>query len=78
VKVEEKLELVTKALDAQPGTLKAETSLQELDEWDSLGVISLIAMIDKHFSVRLEPEKIRAFKTVRDILDQMGNEGGNR
>jgi acyl carrier protein len=34
-------------------------------------VVSLIAMLDKHFSVRLQPDKIRALKTVKDILDQM-------
>jgi len=67
----EKISLIEKALDTEPGTVKPEIQLTELEEWDSLGVVSLIAMLDKHFSVRLQPDKIRALKTVKDILDQM-------
>jgi len=67
----EKTLLVEKALDTEPGTLKPDTRLNDLEEWDSLGVVSLIAMLDKHFSVRLHPDKIRALATVKDILDQM-------
>lgn len=67
----EKISLIEKALDTDLGTLKPDTKLNELEEWDSLGVVSLIAMLDKHFSVRLQPEKIRSLMTVKDILDQM-------
>ena len=63
--------MIEKALDTDLGTLKPDTKLNELEEWDSLGVVSLIAMLDKHFSVRLQPEKIRSLMTVKDILDQM-------
>lgn len=67
----EKVSLIEKALDTDLGRLKPDTKLNELEEWDSLGVVSLIAMLDKHFSVRLQPEKIRSLMTVKDILDQM-------
>jgi len=69
--LEEKLSLIAEALDIEPGTLKPETRLEDLQEWDSLGVVSLIAMLDKHFSVRLQPEEIRALVTVEDILSRM-------
>jgi len=69
--LEEKLSLIAEALDIEPGTLKPETRLEDLQEWDSLGMVSLIAMLDKHFSVRLQPEEIRALVTVEDILSRM-------
>lgn len=69
--LEEKLSLIAEALDIEPGTLKPETRLEDLQEWDSLGVVSLITMLDKHFSVRLQPEEIRALVTVEDILSRM-------
>ncbi|MDI3532483.1 MAG: acyl carrier protein [Synergistaceae bacterium] len=76
--LEEKLSLIAEALDIEPGTLKPETRLEDLQEWDSLGMVSLIAMLDKHFSVRLQPEEIRALVTVEDILSRMkeGSAGG--
>lgn len=76
--VEEKLSLITKALDAEPGVLKPDTKLMDLEEWDSLGVVSLIAMLDKHFSVRVQPKKIRAFVTVEDILARMEERVGKK
>ena len=69
--VEEKLSLIERALDTERGALKPETKLSDLVEWDSLGVVSLIAMLDKHFSVRLHPDTIRALVTVEDILARM-------
>lgn len=69
--LEEKLSLIAEALDIEPGTLKPETRLEDLQEWDSLGMVSLIAMLDKHFSVRLQPDEIRALVTVEDILSRM-------
>lgn len=69
--VGEKLSLITKALDVEQGILKPDTKLMDLEEWDSLGVVSLIAMLDKHFSVRLHPKEIRVFVTVEDILARM-------
>jgi acyl carrier protein len=69
--LQDKLVLITNALDVEPGTLKPETRLEDLEEWDSLGVVSLIAMLDKHFSVRLQPDEIRALATVGDILERM-------
>ncbi len=69
--LEEKLSLIAEALDIGPGTLKPETRLEDLQEWDSLGMLSLITMLDKHFSVRLQPDEIRALVTVEDILSRM-------
>lgn len=76
--LEEKLSLIAEALDIEPGTLKPETRLEDLQEWDSLGMLSLITMLDKHFSVRLQPDEIRALVTVEDILSRMkeGSVGG--
>lgn len=72
--LEEKLSLIAEALDIEPGTLKPETRLEDLQEWDSLGMLSLITMLDKHFSGRLQPDEIRALVTVEDILSRMKEE----
>lgn len=42
-----------------------------LDEWDSMGVISTIAMLDKKYNKVLNAEQIDQLKTVQDIIDLM-------
>ena len=69
--LKDKLSLIAQALDAEPEALKPETKLEELEEWDSLAVVSVIAMLDKHFSVRLKPNDIKSLVTVEDILAHM-------
>jgi len=68
--LKDKLSLIAQAL-AEPEALKPETKLEELEEWDSLAVVSVIAMLDKHFSVRLKPNDIKSLVTVEDILAHM-------
>jgi len=69
--LKDKLSLIAQALDAEPEALKPETKLEELEEWDSLAVVSVIAMLDKYFSVRLKPNDIKSLTTVEDILAHM-------
>lgn len=69
--LKDKLSLIAQALDAEPEALTPETKLEELEEWDSLAVVSVIAMLDKHFSVRLKPNDIKSLVTVEDILAHM-------
>ena len=82
--LKDKLSLIAQALDAEPEALKPETKLEELEEWDSLAVVSVIAMLDKHFSVRLKPnESSKAFSfdlrntdKIPDLVSRIRAEGG--
>ena len=69
--LKDKLSLIAQALDVEPEALKPEMKLEELEEWDSLAVVSVIAMLDKYFSVRLKPNDIKSLVTVEDILAHM-------
>jgi acyl carrier protein len=59
-------------LDVEEGTLSEDTELLNLDNWDSMAAISLIALVDEKFGKQLTGAEIRNFKKVRDILDFMG------
>ncbi|HOM97494.1 MAG TPA: acyl carrier protein [Acetomicrobium sp.] len=76
--LKDKLSLIAQALDVEPEALKPETKLEELEEWDSLAVVSVIAMLDKHFSVRLKPNDIKSLTTVEDILAHMKEKEAER
>jgi acyl carrier protein len=54
-------------LELPKGTTRPEQLLDKLPEWDSLAVISLIALADSKYNVSLEPKRIGACKTVQDL-----------
>lgn len=69
---EKKIALLEDMLELDGGTLKPETDLISIDEYDSMAKLSLIVLMDDEFSKKLTGEQIREFNTVQDILDFMG------
>ena len=69
--MEEKLALIAEALDAEKELIKQQVALEELEEWDSMGIIAVISMLDKKYQVQLKADQIKALKTVNDILSYM-------
>jgi len=58
-------------LDLPPGTLRGGEALEDLEDWDSVAVISFIAMADTEYSVVLPPKEIAACKTVDDLAEMI-------
>ena len=71
MKLEEKIALLEDMLELDGGTLKPETVLADIDEYDSMAKLSLIVLMDDEFGKKLTGEQIRGFKTVQNILDFM-------
>lgn len=69
--IKEKLNILQDLLDIDQGTLTEETGLDQLDEWDSIATITIIAMFDSHFGKEITPEEVKEFKTIKDITDKM-------
>lgn len=69
---EEKIALLEDMLELDANTLTPETELASIDEYDSMAKLSLIVLMDEECGKKLTGEEIRAFKTVKDVLDFMG------
>lgn len=69
--INEKLNILQDLLDVEQGTLSEDTELDQLNEWDSIASISIIAMFDSLFGKEIKPEEIKGFKIVKDITDKM-------
>jgi acyl carrier protein len=65
---EEFLLQMDEILDLSPGTLKGHEKLQDLKNWDSTALISLIALADANNGVPIAPDQVVACTTVADIL----------
>lgn len=68
---DKKLAVLEYILELDEGELKENTKLSELEGWDSMAKISLIALMDDEFGKVLTGEQIRKFNTIQDILDIM-------
>ena len=69
--IEKKLELFAEVLDLEVEEIIPEKKLEEYDEWDSVAVLSYIAMIDEEFGKEIKGAQIKEFVTVQDALDAM-------
>jgi len=50
-------------------TFSPETKFRDLDEWDSLTSLSIIAMADEEYGVKLTGEDFRKSNTIEDIYN---------
>lgn len=69
--IEEKLALLDETFEADEGTVQADMTLDDIDEYDSMTKLSLIVMMEDEFGVKLTSEMVRKLETVQDILDLM-------
>jgi acyl carrier protein len=51
----------------------AETVFKDLDEWNSLTALSIIAMIDDEYSKTITGADLRASKTIKDLYELVAN-----
>lgn len=58
-------------------TLEVSTSLQDLDEWDSMGAMILIGFVSNEFDVTLTSDDIKAMTTIDSLIERIGVEKFN-
>lgn len=68
---EEKIAMLEDIMDVDEGTLTLDSVLDDFEEWDSLSKLSLIVAAKNDFGLTLQSERIRDFKTVKDVCDYL-------
>ena len=62
---------VEHALDVPDGTLGEEDRLVDLEKWDSIGVLMVIAAVDRHYGVVLTGEALMQCETVGEVAQRV-------
>lgn len=62
------IELIALVLNVPVGDVTLETEIGELDEWDSLRNVQIIAQLEKEFEVKITPDMIMDLEDVSDII----------
>lgn len=55
--------------NADPSTFTSETRFRDLDEWSSLTALSVMAMVEEEYGVRLNSNDMRSAVTVGDLYN---------
>lgn len=67
---QKKISLLEELFEADPGTISEGMELSSV-HWDSMSMLGLIAMFKVEFGTKLEPTKLRTFRTIQDIMNEM-------
>lgn len=59
--------------DTDAAIIQPETIFRDLDEWNSLTALSLIAMADEEYSVKLTGDDIKSSNSINDIFETIKN-----
>jgi acyl carrier protein len=47
------MEIIEKALSLEPGSIKEDSNSENTEDWDSLGQLSVLVALDKHFEGKI-------------------------
>ena len=64
-------------LGLQAGTLRGDEKLDELQNWDSTSLITLIVLAETANDVQISPDKVVGCSTVADLLRLAGVDDGS-
>jgi len=56
-------------VETEPSSINAETVYNELEEWDSVMVLSLVSMIDEEYGVVVDVDEMSEARTVEDLFN---------
>ncbi len=54
--------------------LNLSTKLADVEDWDSLSMVSFFSFCDSKLGIRLAPEQIKSAQTVEDLFKLAGGE----
>lgn len=59
------------AIEVEPETLSADTQYKDLDVWDSLNTLSVIAMADADFGVAISGKDVESTQTIAELWQRV-------
>jgi len=61
------LETIEEALGVSAGSLNASDRIADLEAWDSIGALSVIALLDERFGVSLDAGSLQKCETLENL-----------
>jgi acyl carrier protein len=71
------IELLKEILEIEDREIKLTDEFRQYPEWDSLGYLELIAMMDEEFGVAIENDDFGKLITLEDLINEVKNRMDN-
>lgn len=68
---EEKIQIIADILEVEPEEVQEDMVLEDFETWDSVAVLSVIAMMDEKFGKYPHASEIRSYIKVGDLMENM-------
>ncbi|MBR6209613.1 MAG: acyl carrier protein [Clostridiales bacterium] len=68
---EEKIAKIEEIMELDAGELSIDSRLVDLDEWDSISILSFVAMVGDEFGREISTEETKSIVTVGDAIKFM-------
>lgn len=65
------IELFKETLEIEENTVHLDTVFRELEQWDSLAFLSVIAMIDEEYDVVIEGNDFKKLVTISELIEEI-------
>jgi acyl carrier protein len=75
MKTAEFLDVLCDALNRDHGSVTLDDTQKTLEEWDSVGHLSIIATIDSALGVSPDEAELRDFTSIRQLVDVLKRKG---
>ncbi len=65
------IELFKTTLEIENLNIDLNTKFRDLENWDSLSFLSVLAMIDEEYDVLIEGNDFKRLQTIGDLVDEI-------
>lgn len=74
---QELIGLFAEALEVDESSLTPETRIADVEDWNSIGWLTIMSMVDEQLGVQIESRAIRGFQTVQEVIDYLNTKTAN-
>ena len=67
-------EELLECMDIDPVDINETTVFRELEDFDSMAIMSIVAYVDEKFDKTMAAEELQKVKTVKDLMELIGME----
>lgn len=69
--IKEKILFLEDIMELDEGELDINSQLEDIEEWDSITKLALMAAIKKKYNKVITVDELKSFQTVKDICDYL-------
>jgi acyl carrier protein len=74
MKTQEFIEKLKEALEFDNFEITTATNLKSFEGYDSMSVMTIIALVDEYFSKKLTAQQLASISTVRSLMELIGSD----